>query len=86
MVKNLGSLYVLVNPLVCNYVSPTPNLLFQPVQAWACLRVGSAPAGAVCPLPPDLACFLFDEEEGTFSYWGRNSVLRLVKATQPRWR
>ncbi len=49
-------------------------------QAWACVRIDSAPAGAVCPPPPDLACFVYDEERGAFAYWGRNSALRLTQA------
>jgi hypothetical protein len=49
-------------------------------QVWACVRVDSAPAGAVCPSPPDLACYVYDEEKGAFSYWGRNSALRLTIA------
>ena len=49
------------------------------MQAWACVRIDSALAGAVCPSPPDLACFVYDEEEGVFIYWGRNSALRLTK-------
>ncbi len=51
-----------------------------PEQAWVCVHVNSAFAGAGCPLPPDLACYVYNEEEGTFAYWGRNSILRLTEA------
>ncbi len=56
-------------------------------QAWVCVLVESANAGAgsSCPSPPDLACFVYNEEEESFVYWGRNSVLRLTKAiVKPR--
>ncbi len=48
-------------------------------QVWACTRVdpGSSSAAA-CPSPPDLACFIYDEEAAIFVYWGPNSALRLV--------
>ena len=59
-----------------------PKLKGGEGQAWACVRVYSPPAGAVCPSPPDLACFVYDEEERAFSYWGRNSALHLTKAIQ----
>jgi hypothetical protein len=50
-------------------------------QAWACVRVDSAPPGTVCPSPPDLACFVYDEEKGAFYFWGPNSALLFTKAT-----
>jgi hypothetical protein len=59
--------------------------LYLHEQVWVCVRVDSAPPGADCPPPPDLACFVYDEEEGEFFYWGPNSILRLTKAAvEPR--
>ncbi len=53
-------------------------------QAWVCVLVKSANAGAGCPSPPDLACFVYNEKEESFVYWGRNSVLRLTNAIVER--
>ena len=52
-------------------------------QVWVCLQhVFDTPS---CPSPPDLACYTYDEAEEEFTYFGRNSELRLVAPSQQVW-
>ena len=46
------------------------------MQVWMCLK--NTFEDPYCPSPPDLACYVFNEEEKTFIYFGPNSYFRLV--------
>ncbi len=66
-------------------------------QVWVCLLEPALPAacggggrsgdgwyGSGAEEYPDMPCYTFDETANAFAFWGRNTVLHLLSATQMR--